>query len=118
MAKTISVGLNNDIVLELGNIKMVGGKEAYGDIIRSAILTVRGELQLDLEQGIPYFETVFSSVAYEKYWKDAVRKRILAFPFVRSIISFESNMNTRLRLMTFTIKIETDEGVTTVSNAV
>lgn len=116
MAKTISVGANNDIVLELGDIKMVGGKEAYGAIIRSALLTVRGELQLDLEQGIPYFETVFSSIAYENYWKDAVRKRILAFPFVNRIVSFTSNMDTRSRLMSFVIAIDTDGGITTITN--
>lgn len=116
MAKTLSCGINNDLEIVLGDLKTISGKEAYGAIIRSALLTVRGELQLDLAQGIPYFETVFSSIAYENYWKDAVRKRILAFPFVNRIVSFTSNMDTRSRLMSFVIEIDTDDGITTITN--
>ena len=89
------------------------GKQAYADIIGDAIRTVRGELQLDTERGVPYFETVFKSVNGIDIWKNDVRKRVLKFPFVKSIDSFDvSYANKKLE---YTMRLTTDTGDVTVT---
>ena len=88
------------------------GKQAYADIIGDAIRTVCGELQLDVNRGVPYFETVFKSVNGIDIWKNDVRKRVLEFPFVKSIDSFDvSYLNGRLE---YKMTLTTDDGVVTV----
>ena len=95
------------------DFKVVDGIEAYAVIIRDAIRTVRGELQLDTEHGVPYFETVFKSVNGIDIWKNDVRKRVLEFPFVKSIDSFDvSYANRKLE---YTMRLTTDAGDVTVA---
>ena len=89
------------------------GKQAFADIIGDAIRTVSGELQLDVNRGVPYFETVFKSVNGIDIWKNDVRKRVLEFPFVKSIDSFDvSYANRRLE---YTMRLTTDAGDVTVT---
>ena len=95
------------------DLKVVDGIEAYAVIIGDAIRTVRGELQLDTEHGVPYFETVFKSVNGIDIWKNDVRKRVLEFPFVKSIDSFDvSYANRKLE---YTMRLTTDAGDVTVT---
>ena len=95
------------------DIRTVDGVEAYAVIIGDAIRTVRGELQLDTERGVPYFETVFKSVNGIDIWKNDVRKRVLEFPFVKSIDSFDvSYANRKLE---YTMHLTTDAGDVTVT---
>ena len=95
------------------DIRTVDGVEAYAVIIGDAIRTVRGELQLDTERGVPYFETVFKSVNGIDIWKNDVRKRVLEFPFVKSIDSFDvSYANRKLE---YTMRLTTDAGDVTVT---
>ena len=89
------------------------GKQAYADIIGDTIRTVSGELQLDVNRGVPYFETVFKSVNGIDIWKNDVRKRVLEFPFVKSIDSFDvSYANRKLE---YTMHLTTDAGDVTVT---
>ena len=89
------------------------GKQAYADIIGDTIRTVSGELQLDVNRGVPYFETVFKSVNGIDIWKNDVRKRVLEFPFVKSIDSFDvSYANKKLE---YTMRLTTDAGDVTVT---
>ena len=95
------------------DIRTVDGVEAYAVVIGDAIRTVRGELQLDTERGVPYFETVFKSVNGIDIWKNDVRKRLLEFPFVKSIDSFDvSYANRKLE---YTMHLTTDAGDVTVT---
>ena len=95
------------------DIRTVDGVEAYAVIIGDAIRTVRGELQLDTGRGVPYFETVFKSVNGIDIWKNDVRKRVLEFPFVKSIDSFDvSYANKKLE---YTMHLTTDAGDVTVT---
>ena len=95
------------------DIRTVDGVEAYAVIIGDAIRTVRGELQLDTERGVPYFETVFKSVNGIDIWKNDVRKRVLEFTFVKSIDSFDvSYANRKLE---YTMRLTTDAGDVTVT---
>ena len=95
------------------DMRTVDGVGAYAIVIGDAIRTVRGELQLVIERGVPYFETVFKSVNGIDIWKNDVRKRGLEFPFVKSIDSFDvSYANRRLE---YTMRLTTDAGDVTVT---
>ena len=95
------------------DIRTVDGVEAYAVVTGDAMGTVRGELQLDTERGVPYFETVFKSVNGIDIWKNDVRKRVLEFPFVKSIDSFDvSYANRKLE---YTMRLTTDAGDVTVT---
>lgn len=89
------------------------GVDAYGTVVSSAIKTYRGELQLDIERGIPYFETVFDSVNGIDIWKSEVHRRILEFPFVKSIDSFDASYSGGK--LSYSISISTDGGVVNIS---
>ena len=112
--KTFAQDSHNDIRIGSdGQFATVDGLDAYSAVIADVVRTVRGELQLDTERGVPYFETVFKSVNGIDIWKNDVRKRILEFPFVKSIDSFEASYaNKKLE---YTLHISTDAGAVTVS---
>lgn len=113
--KTLAKDSNGNLIVDLvtHDIRIVDGVEAYAVVIGDAIRTCRGELQLDIERGVPYFETVFKSVNGIDIWKNDVRKRILEFPFVKSIDSFEvSYANRKLE---YTMRITTNAGDVTVT---
>lgn len=88
--KTFALNEYNDIYLDgTGQIAMSYGETARAIVLRSAILTAKGELQLDTERGIPYFTTIFDSRTKVKDWAQAVRKTVKSFPWAVSIESFD-----------------------------
>lgn len=93
------------------------GKQAYADIIGDTIRTVSGELQLNTERGVPYFETVFKSVNGIDIWKDDVRKIMNGLSFVKSIVSFDVSWDPVSRKLNYEMVVETDEGEVTVGQS-
>ena len=71
---------------------MADDKNAYAYIIGDAIRTVKGEIQLDTELGIPYFATVFDRSDKLNIWKHFVNKKILAYDFVTGITKFDAEI--------------------------
>ena len=112
--KVLAQDLANDIYIgNDGQLVTVDGLDAYSTVIADTIRTYRGELQLDTGRGVPYFETVFKSVNGIDIWKNDVRKRVLEFPFVKSIDSFDvSHSNRKLE---YTMRLTTDAGDVTVT---
>ena len=93
------------------------GKQAYADIIGDTIRTVCGELQLDVNRGVPYFETVFKSVNGIDIWKNDVRKIVNGLSFVKSIVSFDVSWDPLNRKLNYEMVVETDEGKVTVEQS-
>ena len=93
------------------------GKQAYADIIGDTIRTVSGELQLDVNRGVPYFETVFKSVNGIDIWKDDVRKIMNGLSFVKSIVSFDVSWDPVSRKLNYEMVVETDDGEVTVGQS-
>jgi hypothetical protein len=108
----------NDLVIENGDIKLAFDKEAYAIIIGDCIRTLKGELQLDVEAGIPYMETVFTSQSLISKWKASVRRAIMNFPFVDGISYFEASVESDgpNKRVVFSMKIMTDKGIIEVTN--
>lgn len=91
------------------------GKQSYANIIGDAIRTVRGELQLDVNRGVPYFETVFKSLNGKDIWKASVRKIVNDLDFVKSIESFDVSWDSLNRELNYKMVVKTDDGEVTVT---
>ena len=114
--KTFSQDSHNDIRIGSdGQFDTVDGLDAYSTVIADVVRTVRGELQLDTERGVPYFETVFKSINGIDIWKNDVRKRVLALSFVRSIDSFSASWKTENHILSYSMTVSTDNGTVTIS---
>ena len=114
--KTFSQDSHNDI--RIGSdcqFDTVDGLDAYSTVIADVVRTVRGELQLDMERGVPYFETVFKSINGIDIWKSEVRKTVLALSFVRSIDSFSASWKTENHILSYSMTVSTDNGTVTIS---
>lgn len=109
-------GAERDIYLVNGRLAMCEGLEAYRQILEAAIRTQRGELVLDVDRGIPYFETVFDRPQNVYLWADAVKKRTKQFPWVEEIVSFDYDIDHANHVLTYTMKVKTDIGTITLSN--
>lgn len=92
------------------------GKESYANIISDAVRTLVGELQLDIDRGIPYLETVFNSPKDVELWKHYVRKAVEEFDFVESIDSFRTEWDASKNLLSYRMEITTTEGTVEVTN--
>jgi hypothetical protein len=107
----------NDFVLTQDgtDYAIATGVEAYGIIIADAIRTLVGELQLDVQRGIDYENTVFSSASKLIQWKSDVQDAVSEFDFVVSIKSFEAKVvdgNT----VSYRLEVVTDSGLTVVTD--
>jgi hypothetical protein len=108
---------NYDIGLDAnGVLAFVSGKEAYANVIADAVRTLIGELQLNIEGGIPWMDSVFNEIGDTSLWQHRVREVIEGFDFVDSIDSFVAEYNFATKTLKYQITISTNEGIVEVSN--
>lgn len=111
---------NNDIYLVDGATRMelalATDKNAYAYIIGDAIRTVRGEIQLDTDIGIPYFDTVFDRTQKINIWKHYVEKKILSYNFVTGISDFNVNILDDGEVLSYDMIVETVDGEVSVTS--
>lgn len=100
----------NDISLSSGQIAMATGKDAYRTAIECAIRTRLGELPLDIEQGIPYFETVFQSSRLVSDFEAALRARIEEFTFVDEVEEISTNFDRARSVLSYSVTVSTTDG--------
>lgn len=114
--KTLLRTLNHDIFTNAGQLAMCDGKLAYAQILEAAILTVKGELQLDEERGIPYFSTIFRSQRRANQWKNLVIRRVMEFDFVKSVLNFSYSVDNRNHVINYSMSVSTDIGTATLKS--
>jgi hypothetical protein len=99
-----------------GKLAVSRGRDAYANSISATLRTLQGELQLDVEAGIPYIETIFESYNNIELWKHRVREAVESFDFVVSIDSFTAKWDTATNTLSYTLVITTTQGEVEVSN--
>ena len=114
--RAIARSANNDMFLCAGQLAMCDGKIAYAQIIEAAVLTVKGELQFDTEQGIPYFDTIFRSSKRAALWKAYVVDRVKQFSFVTSITQFDYTFDYKNHVINYVMRVNTDKGKVTITS--
>lgn len=75
--KTIDTNNNNDIFTDgSGNLALAADMAAVQHVCENAALTLKGEIQLDTQAGIPYFDIVFGAhpnlQRFKKYITDTL----------------------------------------------
>ena len=100
----------NDIFLSSGQIAMSTGKPAYATIIECAVRTRLGELPLDTDQGLPYFETVFQSSRLTPDFEAALRSRIASLYFVEEVTSLKTEFDRNRSALSYEATVRTVDG--------
>lgn len=117
---TLAQGERNDISVDAdGMLSMATGKSAYEQIVAAAIRTLTGELQLDVERGVPWMSTILAKKNRTEIWKHYVEKRVSDFDFVKRVKSFAAEYDAESRTVKFRIVlVSADDGDVTVEQTV
>ena len=102
---------DNDLAIIDGSLKKVTGAEEIAQKIKQVLLASEGDWFLDLEQGLPFFQTIFlkatSVSAIESIYLDAIG----SVPGVIDIVSFRLDYDPSTREASITFKVNTSDGV-------
>lgn len=108
--------INSDISIDGGDFEIATEKDACAVILQDAVRTCLGEIQLNENLGIPYFETIFRTIGMEDVWKYYMKQQILSFQFVRSIDSVDVEIDSENKILSYTATISTSFGNIEISN--
>ena len=72
-----------------GNLAIAGGDLAAMQTVRHAVLTNKGELPLDQQAGVAYFDTVFCDTPNLESFRQNVQQVAEQVPGVESVNDFE-----------------------------
>jgi hypothetical protein len=115
MTKTFAVDENGDIsVGPDGNFTILEGIEAVQNVCLDAVRTQLGEMVLAVDQGIPYFDAVWSGVPNIPQFEAALRKAVLAVDGVVRIISL--NVIIQNDVLSYSMSILTSYGEGSISD--
>lgn len=94
---------------------LINSPEAVAQAIKTRFELWYGEWFLDTTAGTPWIQSVLGKQKPETY-NLAIRQRILETRGVRSILSFNTIVNTTTRRVEFTATVDTIYGTTTVTS--
>ncbi|QHM71268.1 hypothetical protein [Mixta intestinalis] len=107
---------NGDYTFGQGdNTWLINSPEAVAQAVKTRLALWRGQWFLDTTAGTPWRQTVLGKPYTDAYYM-ALRQRILSTPGVREILSFTVNRNPDTRRITFTARISTLYGETSVNS--
>ena len=112
--------INNDIAIDENthDFKMVNNAEACAVVLKSAVSTVLGEIQLNTNLGVPYFDTAFVNPNKIPNWKMEVENVVRRFDFVRNILSFTYEFDSSTKYLNYKLLVLTIYGIVNVENMV
>lgn len=97
-----------------GNANFVYGVDALAQILTHQILTIRGELKTRTDFGVDWFNR--TDTQNEKIILDTQIKNIIHNnPYVKTILSFNSFLNTNTNTYNLNFKASTTEGLLEVN---
>ena len=94
---------------------MINSPEAVAQAVKTRFELWYGQWFLDTTEGTPWIQSVLGKQKPETY-NLAIRKRILETRGVKSILSFNTTVNTTTRRVQFFAEIDTIYGTTTVTS--
>lgn len=113
--KSFGVNANNDMYIGPdGNLVISTGLQAVLEVCAQKTKTILGELVLNVDQGIPYFQSVFSGTQNLQQFAAYLRSTILVVPGVTGINSL--NFSKVGDTLIYVIEINTIYGNGTVTD--
>jgi hypothetical protein len=93
MTQTLAVNENNDLYLSIdGNIAMVYDLTAVLQICAHVVKVRLGEVVLNTDQGLPFFETVWNGSPNLIQFEAAARATLLGVTGVVEVVSFDMSI--------------------------
>jgi hypothetical protein len=99
-----------------GDFAFSEGKAAYANIIADTVRTLECEMQLNIDRGIPYQRTIWTSVSELNIWEIYIRDAVNALAFVSGIDDFVVNVDGSH--LDYTLVVSTDAGAVEVSGGI
>ena len=113
MTLTFETSENNDFVIGAdGNLSLVNGIDAVSFVCRSQALVEKGEVEFDVDQGIPRFDAVWNGVPNIPRFDAVLRQTILNVSGVQSIESL--TISTVNNVLSYAATIKTNFGTLTI----
>lgn len=101
----------NDLQVDaFGNLLMTNDLIALLNVIRCAVQTNMGELQYNVNKGVPHLQTIFSNPSLEQVWKSYLQSTIEAIDGVISVQFIETEFDHQKSILTYTTSIITIYG--------
>jgi hypothetical protein len=114
MTRSLAVDANNDLTVGPdGYLTVATGLAAVTFAAAQAAKALRGEMVLAMDQGIPYFDTVWNGRPNISQFEAALRARLLAVEGVTDITSLTTAQ--RGDALTYAVEIQTAFGPGTIN---
>lgn len=111
--RTLSINSNDDIYLDAsGNLAIDTGKQALADIATNKTRTVYGEVPLDAQAGIPFFDVVFNKFD-PSLFKQFLFATLKEVPEVTEVLQYSYEIKDGK--LTYSAVLKTSEGEVTVN---
>ena len=104
----------NDMYLVEGQVALCEGKARHAEVLASVMRTVRGEIELDIEEGLPFFSTVFGYRQAEAMAIE-IESRARQLDFVKEIRDFRWSVNDQKGTFSYKLTVLTEDGEVTIS---
>lgn len=96
---------NNDLIIRDGTFLLVEGAAQTVQAVRSNLLAYKGEWFLDTEDGVPYFEKIFTRPADLANIESIIKATILNTEGVSGIVEFQTSYDRESRGLTISVSI-------------
>lgn len=101
-----------------GNLAIKSDEQALLDILTNRIRTKKYEVQYDMNKGVPYFETIFANTGLLGLWRSYVIEEIERTSGVISVESLLYSLDEGNKKLSYTCKIRTIYGETSLNGTV
>ena len=111
--KSIALNSQNDIYAVNGNLQIATDKDAIASACATAIRTLRGELQYNMDFGIPYFDVLYTNQPNLDMFRHYILSTVQDIDGVTAIKSL--NFQISGETLRYELTIKTGEGEATIN---
>ena len=108
--KSLKLGTDGDLLLELNSLVLIDGKDYVEQKIRENLLTFLGEVFTDLSLGVPYFQEIFQKGASLDQVEAIFKNAILNTPGVVELTYFKLDYESNERGFTVEYNVRASDG--------
>lgn len=108
----LKLGNDHDLELIEGDFVLTSNEsESLAQRLKIKILTFEGEWYLDVDEGVPYFQSIFGKNRSKESVDAIFKKTITEEPEVEALLSYESNISevTRVFSVSFTVRSSNED---------
>jgi len=107
----IGVNSTNDIYIDSGDLPMVTGIEETRQLVGQVLRSSLGDWFLDLEIGLPYYQTIFQKATSIADIEGIFIDRIAGVPGILNISKFDIDYEPSTRLLNIVFTAKTTDGI-------